>query len=130
MAVKGEEVHGKLFKLIGDGGEIGDDVGQRSAGKLLQHHLHQSNVADLETAPQRVDILHAEVQRVLADERRLPASRRPREDRQFPPSVALQQLRQNRKPSPADPRRFRHLRYFGVDVVPEFNVIFMSHFNQ
>ena len=90
LSVKCEKEHWDLLKLIGHLCEMFRLVAQRRSCELLQHHFRQSHVADLETAPQCVHILHAQIERIFADERRFARSCWPCEDRQLSTSVAFQ----------------------------------------
>ncbi len=56
-AVEGEVVHGELLELVSPGVELVQVVLQVGRRKLLQLHLGQAGVRDLEAAPQGVHSL-------------------------------------------------------------------------
>jgi len=76
LAVEGHEVEGQLLELVGPVVVALQVLLQPLPGELRQHDLGQPHVVDLEAAPQRVDALHAQVQRQLAHEGGLAAARR------------------------------------------------------
>lgn len=74
LAVEGHEVERQLLEAVGPLVVQLQLVLQAPRGELGQHDFGQADVVDLEAAPQRAHPLRAQVQRVLADERRLPAA--------------------------------------------------------
>lgn len=120
LAVECQEIHWQFFKFVGhDVEHFASFAFQHQTGKLLQHHFCQPDVADFKTAPQGAHVLHAQIERVLAEERRFASARRPSEHRQFAATVALQQVGKNGKTTPTYSGHCAALRDLSIDVFPK-----------
>lgn len=117
--MEGEEVHGQLFKVVRHRFEEMRLGLERDARVLLEHHLGEAHVADLEAAPQCAHALSAQVERVLAEERRLAGAGRSREHGQLATPVTLEELRERGEPSPRHAGDQATLNDFRKHVLPE-----------
>ena len=101
--VEGEVVHGELLEPVRPGVELPEVVLQVDGGELLELHLGQADVLDLEAAPQGVDAaVGAQVEGVLGHEGGLASPGLAGEHRQLAAAEAAQQVVQGVEPLPLD----------------------------
>lgn len=83
-------------------------------GRVLEEHfLREACVFDFKAAPERVDPLATVIQRELRQERRFPASRRPRQDRELPAAMSFDDLVESRQGDRFDALNRVGMEHFG-----------------